>query len=63
MDGRQFLVTFIDLAICAAALTAFMRRDRGIVPEDRLPDALKESTRSYAKALKSSSQPDASIAA
>ncbi len=59
MDGRQFLVTFIDLVICAAALAAFMRRDRGIMPENRLPDALRESTRSHAKALKASTPPAA----
>ena len=63
MDTRQLLIALIDIVVCAAALASFMRRDRGLTPEDRLPDALRESTRSYAKTLKSSSSPGASLGA
>lgn len=42
MIGRSILIAVIDVAVGAAALAVYMRRDRGIVPEDRLPDALTE---------------------
>ena len=32
----------IDVAVGASILAVYMRRDRGIIPEDRLPDALGE---------------------
>ena len=42
MDQREFLVMVITLALAAAFLFMWMRRDRGIVPEDRLPEVLHE---------------------
>lgn len=42
MDGRQFLVIFITLALAATFFFIWRRRDKGIVPEDRLPEALHE---------------------
>ena len=42
MDQRVFLIMFIALAIAAVFLFIWMRRDRGIVPQDRLPEALHE---------------------
>ena len=42
MDGRIFLIVFITLALAAAFLFIWMRRDAGIVPEDRLPEVLHE---------------------
>ena len=42
MFDRDFLIGFVNLAVGAAALAIYMRRDRGVVPEDRLPDALGE---------------------
>jgi|KBSMisStandDraft_5_1062788.scaffolds.fasta_scaffold558690_2 hypothetical protein len=32
----------IDVAVGASILAVYMRRDRGIIPKDRLPDALSE---------------------
>jgi hypothetical protein len=42
MDQRAFLVMFIVLALAAVFLFTWMRRDRGIVPEERLPEVLHE---------------------
>jgi hypothetical protein len=42
MSPQQFLATVIVLALAAVFLFLWMRRDRGIVPEDHLPDALHE---------------------
>jgi hypothetical protein len=42
MDGRSVLMIAIDVAVGASILAVYMRRDRGIFPEDRLPDALGE---------------------
>jgi len=42
MDGRIFLITFITLTLAAVFLFIWMRRDAGIVPDDRLPDVLHE---------------------
>jgi hypothetical protein len=42
MSPQQFLATMIVLALAAVVLFIWMRRDRGIVPEDPLPEALHE---------------------
>jgi len=42
MSPEQFLATFIVLVLGAAFLFIWMRRDRGIVPEDALPEVLHE---------------------
>ncbi|SFR80559.1 hypothetical protein [Sphingomonas jatrophae] len=42
MDVRVNLVIFITLVVAASFLFAWMRRDRGIVPSDRLPEVLHE---------------------
>ena len=42
MEPRAFLVMFIVLALAAVFLFIWMRRDRGIVPRDRLPEVLHE---------------------
>jgi hypothetical protein len=42
MDGRSILMIAIDIAVGGAVLAVYMRRDRGIIPKDRLPDALGE---------------------
>jgi hypothetical protein len=42
MIGRSILIAVVDLAVGAAVLAVYMRRDRGIVPPDRLPEALGE---------------------
>ncbi len=42
MDGRQFLIVVITLMLATAFLFIWKRRDAGIVPEDRLPEALHE---------------------
>jgi hypothetical protein len=42
MDQREFLIMVIVLALAAVFLFIWMRRDRGIVPEDGLPEALHE---------------------
>lgn len=42
MSPEQVLATFIVLVLGATVLFIWMRRDRGIVPEDRLPEALHE---------------------
>ncbi len=42
MDARFFLIIFITLVVAAVFLFIWMRRDAGIIPEDRLPDALHE---------------------
>jgi hypothetical protein len=52
MIGPDLLIAAIDVCVAWAVLAVYMRRDRGIVPEDNLPDALRESTRSFAKAAK-----------
>ena len=38
----SFVVILITLALAAAFLFIWRRRDRGIYPEDGLPDALHE---------------------
>ncbi len=43
MTYGELLVVFITLVVAAVFLSIWMRRDKGIVPEDRLPDALHES--------------------
>ena len=42
MVGRSMLIAAVDVFVGAAVLAVYMRRDRGIVPPDRLPDALGE---------------------
>ena len=42
MDARIFLVVFVTLALAGVFLAIWMRRDRGIVPDDRLPEVLHE---------------------
>jgi hypothetical protein len=42
MSPQQFLATLIVLALAAVVLFIWMRRDRGIVPEDPLPEVLHE---------------------
>lgn len=42
MTYAQLLVVFITLVVAAVFLFVWMRRDKGIVPEDRLPEALHE---------------------
>ena len=42
MAARIFLVIFITLVVAAVFLFVWMRRDAGIVPEERLPDVLHE---------------------
>lgn len=42
MDGRTYLIVFITLVIASVFLFLWKRRDAGIVPEDRLPEALHE---------------------
>ena len=42
MDGRSILMVVIDVCVGAAILAVYMRRDRGIIPKDRLPNALGE---------------------
>jgi hypothetical protein len=42
VDQRAFLVMFIALALAAVFLFLWMRRDRGIVSKDRLPEVLHE---------------------
>jgi predicted flap endonuclease-1-like 5' DNA nuclease len=42
MDNREILIIFIVLVLAAVFLFAWMRRDRGKEPEDRLPEALSE---------------------
>jgi hypothetical protein len=42
MSYPELLVVFITLVVAAVFLAVWMRRDRGIVPEDRLPEALHE---------------------
>jgi hypothetical protein len=42
MITRSVLMTVIDVAVGASILAVYMRRDRGIIPPDRLPDALGE---------------------
>ena len=42
MSPQQFLATFIVLVLGAAVLFIWMRRDRGIVPEDQLPEVLHQ---------------------
>ena len=42
MDARSILMIAIDVAVGASILAVYMRRDRGVIPRDRLPDALGE---------------------
>jgi hypothetical protein len=42
MVGRSLLIAIVDIAVGASVLAVYMRRDRGIIPRDRLPDALAE---------------------
>lgn len=42
MDARSILMIAIDVAVGASILAVYMRRDRGIIPQDRLPEALGE---------------------
>ena len=42
MDGRQYLIVFIVLVLTSTFLFIWMRRDKGIVPDDRLPEVLHE---------------------
>lgn len=42
MDIRTLLVIAITLMLAAVFLFIWKRRDNGIVPEDRLPEALHE---------------------
>lgn len=42
MDNPTLIIVLITLAIAAAFLFVWIRRDKGIVPEDRLADALHE---------------------
>lgn len=42
MDSHQTLVTVIILVLAAAFLFLWMRRDRGVEPNDDLADALHE---------------------
>ena len=42
MDVRYLLVIFITLVVGSVFLFVWQRRDRGIVPPDRLPEVLHE---------------------
>ena len=42
MSYPELLVVFVTLVVAGVFLAAWMRRDKGIVPEDRLPEALHE---------------------
>jgi hypothetical protein len=42
VDQAIFLVTLIIIVVTATLLAVWMRRDRGAVPEDSLPQALQE---------------------
>lgn len=42
MDRNELIVVFIALVGAAFFLAVWMRRDKGIVPRDRLPEALSE---------------------
>ena len=42
MVDRGMLMTIIDVVVGASILAVYMRRDRGIIPPDRLPEALGE---------------------
>ena len=42
MTNNELLVVFITLVVAAVFLFVWKRRDAGIVPEDRLPEALHE---------------------
>ncbi len=42
MYTHELLIIFITLVLAAAFLYIWKRRDAGIVPEDRLPEALHE---------------------
>jgi hypothetical protein len=42
MDTNELLVIFITLVVASVFLFVWKRRDAGIVPEDRLPEALHE---------------------
>jgi hypothetical protein len=42
MTYSELLVVFVTLVVAAVFLFVWKRRDAGIVPEDRLPEALHE---------------------
>jgi len=42
MTTSELLVVFITLVVASVFLFVWKRRDAGIVPEDRLPEALHE---------------------
>ncbi len=42
MTYGELLVVFITLVVAAVFLFIWIRRDKGIVPEDRLPEVLHE---------------------
>jgi hypothetical protein len=42
MTYAQLLVVFVTLVVAAVFLFVWKRRDAGIVPEERLPEALHE---------------------
>jgi hypothetical protein len=42
MTPNEMLVVFITLVVASVFLFVWKRRDAGIVPEDRLPEALHE---------------------
>lgn len=42
MTNAELLVVFVTLVVAAVFLAAWIRRDKGIVPEDRLAEALHE---------------------
>jgi hypothetical protein len=42
MSTNEMLVVFITLVVASVFLFVWKRRDAGIVPEDRLPEALHE---------------------
>ena len=42
MSTNQLIVILVAVVGAGAILASWMRRDRGIVPKDRLPEALHE---------------------
>ena len=42
MTYGELLVVFVTLAVAGVFLALWIRRDKGIVPADRLPEALHE---------------------
>lgn len=43
MDYWEIIVVFITLALAGTFLAVWIRRDKGIVPSDRLPEVLHEA--------------------